>query len=114
LIQDSSNVEQQTDSTELARKSWSVADGTHPSADSTEITLDQLRDHELIWIPRDAAPEFYDRRDRAPRRRRPELSPTTMSTPNSARRYWSAGRGQPRIRRAADTDVVWRRSKVVH
>lgn len=33
---------------------------THPLAASTELTLDDLTGHELIWIPRAAAPEFYD------------------------------------------------------
>ena len=33
---------------------------THPLAASSVLTLDDLTGHELIWIPRAAAPEFYD------------------------------------------------------
>lgn len=33
---------------------------SHPLAASTELTPDDLTGHELIWIPRAAAPEFYD------------------------------------------------------
>jgi DNA-binding transcriptional LysR family regulator len=98
-----------TDSAALAEEELGVLlTATHRLAGNTEITTTQLRDHELIWIPRDTAPEFYD--DAIERLGGSlHLSPTTMS--HSQLRSALLVRSDAfslGSRRAADDDVVWR------
>lgn len=50
-----------TSSEHLAEEELGVLlTATHPLAATTELTIDDLSGRELIWIPRTAAPEFYD------------------------------------------------------
>ncbi|WP_185448602.1 LysR family transcriptional regulator [Kribbella qitaiheensis] len=99
-----------TDSAKLAEEELGVLlTATHPLADSTEITLDQLRDHELIWIQREAAPEFYD--DAIERLGGPGLRISSTAMSHSQLR--SALLVRPDAitlgsRRAADSEIVWR------
>ncbi|TDU90526.1 DNA-binding transcriptional LysR family regulator [Kribbella voronezhensis] len=80
---------------------------THPLAAGTEITLAQLRAHELIWINRAAAPDFYD--DAIHRLGGLRISPTTMSH-SQLRSALLVRRDAITLgsRRAADDDVLWR------
>ncbi|TCO49164.1 DNA-binding transcriptional LysR family regulator [Kribbella antiqua] len=81
---------------------------THPLAASTEITFDDLTGLELIWIPRAAAPEFYD--DAIARlRSRVRISDISMSQAQ-LRSALLVRREAISLasRRAATPDVVWR------
>jgi DNA-binding transcriptional LysR family regulator len=81
---------------------------THPLAANTELTLDDLAGFELIWIPRAAAPEFYDdalsRLGGALR-----LSDISMSQ-SQIRNALLVRRSAISLgsRRAATPDIVWR------
>jgi len=81
---------------------------THPLAAEPELTLDDLAGLELIWIPRAAAPEFYDD---ALRRigTRVRLSDISMSH-SQLRSALLVRRSAISLgsRRAATPDIVWR------
>ncbi|WP_112248340.1 LysR family transcriptional regulator [Kribbella monticola] len=83
---------------------------TNPLSASAEITLAQLRAHELIWINREAAPEFYDDAiQRLGGSSELRISPTTMSH-SQLRSALLVRRDAITLgsRRAADNDVIWR------
>ncbi|MET9273693.1 LysR family transcriptional regulator [Kribbella sp. NPDC003557] len=81
---------------------------THPLAGEPVLTVDDLTDLELIWIPRAAAPEFYDD---AIGRIGPGVRLSDISMSHSQlrsallvrRSAFSLG-----SRRAATPDIVWR------
>lgn len=81
---------------------------THPLAARLELTLDDLAGLELIWIPRVAAPEFYDD---ALGRLGPGVRISEISMSHSQLRSALLVRrsaislGSPR---AATADIVWR------
>ena len=81
---------------------------THPLAARPELTLDDLAGLELIWIPRDSAPEFHDDALRAigPGVRLSDISMSHSQLRSALlvrRSAISLG-----SRRAATADVVWR------
>lgn len=81
---------------------------THPLAAATELTLDDLTGLELIWIPRAAAPEFYDdtirRIGTGVRLSDISMSHSQLRSALLVRRSaFSLG-----SRRAATPDIVWR------
>jgi DNA-binding transcriptional LysR family regulator len=81
---------------------------THPLASQPELTLDDLTGLELIWIPRAAAPEFYDdtirRIGTGVQLSDISMSHSQLRTALLVRRSaFSLG-----SRRAATPDVVWR------
>ncbi|TDW88518.1 LysR family transcriptional regulator [Kribbella sp. VKM Ac-2566] len=81
---------------------------THPLAAQPELTLDDLTGLELIWIPRAAAPEFYDdtirRIGTGVRLSDISMSHSQLRSALLVRRSaFSLG-----SRRAATPDIVWR------
>ena len=81
---------------------------THPLAARPELTLDDLAGLELIWIPRAAAPEFYDdtirRIGTGVRLSDISMSHSQLRSALLVRRSaFSLG-----SRRAATPDIVWR------
>ncbi|TCC53625.1 LysR family transcriptional regulator [Kribbella capetownensis] len=81
---------------------------THPLASSPELSLDDLAGLELIWIPRAAAPEFYDD---ALRRLGDRIRLSDISMSHSQLRSALLVRRDAislGSRRAATPDVVWR------
>ena len=81
---------------------------THPLAARPEVTPDDLAGLELIWIPRDSAPEFHDDALRAigPGVRLSDISMSHSQLRSALlvrRSAISLG-----SRRAATADVVWR------
>ena len=81
---------------------------THPLAARPELTLDDLAGLELIWIPRDSAPEFHDDALRVigPGVRLSDISMSHSQLRSALlvrRSAISLG-----SRRAATADVVWR------
>ena len=81
---------------------------THPLAAQAELTLDDLAGLELIWIPRAAAPEFYDD---ALRRLGDGIRVSDISMSHSQLRSALLVRRDAislGSRRAATPDVVWR------
>ena len=81
---------------------------THPLAARPELTLDDLTGLELIWIPRAAAPEFYDdtirRIGTGVRLSDISMSHSQLRSALLVRRSaFSLG-----SRRAATPDIVWR------
>lgn len=81
---------------------------THPLAAEPELTLDDLTGLELIWIPRAAAPEFYDD---AIRRIGTGVRLSDISMSHSQLRSALLVRRSAislGSRRAATPDIVWR------
>ena len=81
---------------------------THPLAAEPELTLDDLAGLELIWIPRAAAPEFYDD---ALRRIGTGVRLSDISMSHSQLRSALLVRRSAislGSRRAATPDIVWR------
>lgn len=81
---------------------------THPLASTAELALADLAGRELIWIPRGAAPEFYDD---ALRRLGGEVRLSDISMSHSQLRSALLVRRDAislGSRRAATPDVVWR------
>ncbi|MGW5190873.1 LysR family transcriptional regulator [Kribbella sp. NPDC004138] len=81
---------------------------THPLATEPELTLDDLAGLELIWIPRAAAPEFYDD---ALRRIGTGVRLSDISMSHSQLRSALLVRRSAislGSRRAATPDIVWR------
>lgn len=81
---------------------------THPLAAATELALDELTGLELIWIPRAAAPDFYDdtirRIGNGVRLSDISMSHSQLRSALLVRRSaFSLG-----SRRAATPDIVWR------